>query len=345
MRTHTADRLRARGHQHIARHRATYERLRECYRCVIVVGPSRDETPKSPDVLSKFAHHQIAAVAAKIAARGIVLGNRQCRRTRLFRIEQGAIGIKAILIAIAQQELSCREQIAVVEIRGRVWLALGGPVDARLAHAIHEAERLLTAHVRRGQTIEHGEAIAESRFDLSTPRIQVFSGVQHEQNVRLLWTAPAPQRRRAGPQVAEAARPSLVACQAGDELSGKSVDDAFRHTQCAHATRRQRDVQRATDTRLAQLLDRRYGLRCDAKPGARRSRVGHSQQQEARFLQRAIARPQQALNVGEFVVWCCHRVTQIIASQRSASATVIVWLSRPSRIRVLRAKSAVVSPG
>ena len=39
VRTHTADRLRARGHQHIARHRATYERLRECYRCVIVVGP------------------------------------------------------------------------------------------------------------------------------------------------------------------------------------------------------------------------------------------------------------------------------------------------------------------
>ena len=32
VRTHATDRLRARGHQHIARHRAPYECLRECYR-------------------------------------------------------------------------------------------------------------------------------------------------------------------------------------------------------------------------------------------------------------------------------------------------------------------------
>ena len=68
-RTHTTDRLRARGNQYIAR---SYERLRECYSRIVVGSPRHDETPKSPDILGGL-HHQIAAVTAKIAARGIVL--------------------------------------------------------------------------------------------------------------------------------------------------------------------------------------------------------------------------------------------------------------------------------
>ena len=159
-RSHSADRLRLRGNERVARHLSPDHGLCKFDALGIVASLRRQEAPESAHVLGEFAHDQIAAVAAEIVTRGIILRDRQHRSARLRRIEQRPIGVEAVLVAITQQEFPRRQQIAIVAIGRRARLAFAAPVHARLTDAISEAEWFLAAHVARVQPVDNGKSAA-----------------------------------------------------------------------------------------------------------------------------------------------------------------------------------------
>jgi hypothetical protein len=153
--SHATDRLHACGKQCSTRKLPPHHCLRQRDAVRVVVRLRCNETPESADILGKLAQHQIAAVAAEVMTDWIVLRSRQNRCAWLFRIEQRAVSVETVLIAITQQELSRRQQIAIVKIIRSIWLAIAGPIHPRLADTIREPKRLLAAHVTRVQTVEH----------------------------------------------------------------------------------------------------------------------------------------------------------------------------------------------
>jgi len=85
-------------------------------------------------------------VSAKVALPRIVRGGKERAGAFIIGIEQGPFGVFAILVWVAQHELTERDQVSVVELIPRS-VATAVPVQLRLADAVDESKRLAPVQV------------------------------------------------------------------------------------------------------------------------------------------------------------------------------------------------------
>ena len=111
----------------------------------IAAGLIHDELPESSYVLPQLAQDEIGPVAPDILLVGRVFRRWQSFARRIG-IDQRPIGVLAVLVSIAEQELAKRHPVAVGDVRSQGLVALL-PIDLRLADAVAEPERLVPLQV------------------------------------------------------------------------------------------------------------------------------------------------------------------------------------------------------
>src|SRR5882672_3518808 len=70
--------------------------------------------PESAHILIELAHHQVGSVTAEILLRRRVFSRKQTARQLLDPVEQGPVGVFAILVRISEQKFSQRDDIGVL---------------------------------------------------------------------------------------------------------------------------------------------------------------------------------------------------------------------------------------
>ena len=226
-----------------------------------------------------------------------LFGGRQQLLRIVGRIEQRAIGIAAVFIRIAEQELAQAAQVAVLAACFVARRALALPVKLGLRQAIGKAEGLAAIHVaaayQGGNHLKAGSAFGR---DAAMPIGQApRHRVEHGQHVRHVFAdAPMPACRVVGFDVAESARLIGVAAHPGDELVRERVDDARGHAQCTQARAGEGHLQDGLRRWIDILGIGHWRLR---QPSASRHLVVHPQQQEGRIDMTLVAEAQQALDI------------------------------------------------
>ncbi len=99
-----------------------------------------EAAPEGRHVLRELAHDEVAAVAAEVGERRLVLGARQAGGAH--RVEQRTGGVEAVLVRIAEHELAQAGEVAVVEPQLVAHRPAARPVGLGLRDAVGEAEGL-----------------------------------------------------------------------------------------------------------------------------------------------------------------------------------------------------------
>ena len=111
-----------------------------------------DIAPEARNVLLELAEDEIAAVAAEIApVRGLQALGQSLSRGVEGRVEQRALGVEAVLVAVAEQDLARRDAVGVCVVRFVIALERRFPVDLGLADAVGETEWLVGSRTGRDQ--------------------------------------------------------------------------------------------------------------------------------------------------------------------------------------------------
>ena len=134
------DRILLNRHQRIALLRAADHRRRKLLGpCEIATGLLADELPEALNVLPQVAHHKVRSIPADVSLLRCIFRGKQ-PSARGIGIDQRSIGVFAVFIAIPEEKLAKRNDVAVVKLTSQ-HVALLLPIDFRLADTILETER------------------------------------------------------------------------------------------------------------------------------------------------------------------------------------------------------------
>ena len=103
-------------HQRIALLRAADHRRRKLFGLrKIATGLLADELPKASDVLPQVAHHKIRSIPADVSFLRCIFRGKQ-PGARGIGIDQRSIGVFSVFIAIPEEKLAKRNDVAVVKL-------------------------------------------------------------------------------------------------------------------------------------------------------------------------------------------------------------------------------------
>jgi hypothetical protein len=252
----------------------------------------------------ELAEDQVGAVAPEIRPfKDILCGRQGTGRHVLHRVEQRAVGVEAVLVAVAEQDLAKGEQIAVLQPVSAIGHELALPIEPRLAHPVGKAERLDLAEIKGGQgPLEAERLVPVLALNLLLPRLEPARLCeQHEDEVwdAALLPAPFPLRGCVRPHVAKAARAAGVPGHPDDELVREARDGFGRNRQCLQALTGERHLQRRVGRRVRQHCCR--DRRC-LEPGPRRFWVHYLQEEVGGLAKAAVPEAHDALDVVVFNV-------------------------------------------
>ena len=305
----------------------------------------------------ELAEHEVAAVAAEIApVRSIqALGGRISAAAIEGGVEQRPLGEQAVLVAVAEQHLAQRQDVAEVEPLAAVERQLAVPVDLRLADAVGEAERLDRRRCRwcRQPRHELRRPGPSPAGDLAAPRPRAAPACANSITTRCgtlgFAAAPLPAPRVRWRRCRQGGVSGWASAAMPARNSSENCGDhGVRHAQAAQALAGERDLQRRVGRRRhgdcggdrgrPQPRACRLAIGDVARAGSRRPRAGRGRSGRGPGCRRS--RPRSACAMP-----ACPRGARGGSARPWSRPGLGADRSTPWRISVLRLRSATDRPG